>query len=172
MKLFQKPLFKLVLSLTIFTIVVALGSSIAVDALKPGTEQPVPFSHHVHATTKKISCFFCHPYSGKSSNPGMPPVAKCMLCHKNIASEFPPIAKLRGYYERKEGVPWVKVTQLPDFVHFSHQCHISHGIDCGRCHGDVKSMDRVKLVHQLDMRFCIECHKEKQVSTDCYICHY
>ncbi len=142
------------------------------QSYNPGLEQPVPFSHRVHTTDKQLNCFFCHTYAAKSSNPGMPSVEKCMLCHKVVASNFEPVAKLRGYYGRKEPVPWARVSTLPDFVHFSHQAHVSKGHDCSECHGDVKSMDRIKPVHTIDMNFCVTCHKNNKASVDCYICHY
>jgi len=150
----------------IFVLIAVAGS------FDRGLEQPVPFSHYVHATTKQLSCFFCHPYAAKSANAGLPPVEKCMLCHKVIASNFEPIAKLRGYYDRKEPIQWARVTALPDFVHFNHQSHIARGHDCSECHGDVKDMDRVTLAHRIDMNFCITCHRQNKASVDCFVCHY
>jgi len=49
-----------------------------------GPEQPIPFSHQVHVGVKKIQCEFCHPYVGYSNHPGLPPVEKCLYCHKYI----------------------------------------------------------------------------------------
>jgi transglutaminase/protease-like cytokinesis protein 3 len=40
---------------------------------------------------------FCHPNAAVSSNPGMPSVEKCLLCHNVIASNFQPIAKIKRY---------------------------------------------------------------------------
>lgn len=34
-----------------------------------GPEQPIPFSHHVHAGVKQIQCQFCHPYVNRSISP-------------------------------------------------------------------------------------------------------
>lgn len=138
----------------------------------PGPAQPVPFSHRIHASTKQIGCFFCHPDASRSSSAGLPSVEKCMLCHKVIASNFRPIAKLRGYYSRNEPVPWVRVTTIPDFVHFSHQCHIAAKHDCSECHGNVRRMDRVTLVNDFSMGFCVDCHWKNKVSVTCFTCHY
>ena len=33
---------------------------------KIGPEQPIPFSHRLHAGIKEIQCQFCHPYVGRS----------------------------------------------------------------------------------------------------------
>lgn len=138
----------------------------------PGPEQPIPFSHHLHATEKQINCFFCHPYTGDSSNAGVPPVEKCLLCHNVVAPNFSPIAKIHAYDRRHEGIPWVKVNQLPNYVHFNHRCHIASGHDCSECHGNVKAMDRIKQVHDLDMDLCVSCHRKNKASVDCYTCHY
>lgn len=158
--------------IVLVTAAIAIGAAVALDWLDPGPAQPIPFSHRVHATTKQISCFFCHPYAGSSSNAGIPPVEKCLLCHNVIASQFAPIRKIKVYDLRKKGIPWVRVVKLPDFVHFSHQVHIAAGRDCGDCHGNVKAMDRVRLPRTINMDFCTACHRKNNVSVDCFICHY
>ena len=151
---------------------VIVAASVCDELYNPGPIQPVPFSHRIHAGAKSISCFFCHPNASYSSNAGIPPVEKCLLCHNVIASNFAPIKNLRQYAAQKKGVPWVRIVQLPDFVRFSHQAHIAGRKDCSECHGNVKAMDRVKLAKTIDMNFCITCHKRNNVSVDCYICHY
>jgi hypothetical protein len=138
----------------------------------PAPAQPVPFSHRVHVTTKGLNCFFCHPYATRSDHAGLPPVEKCYLCHKVIASKFSPIAKVVGYYERNEPIPWQRVYVLPDFVHFSHQAHLAKRIDCGECHGNVAEMDRVGLQQKIDMNWCIDCHWRNNAPDNCNTCHY
>lgn len=138
----------------------------------PGPEQPIPFSHRIHAGTKDISCVFCHSYASESTNAGIPSMEKCLLCHAEIAANFEPISRIKQYNDRGEGIPWVKVSFLPDFVRFNHQPHITAGRDCGECHGDVRSMDRIKPVHDITMNFCVTCHQKNKVSVDCYTCHY
>lgn len=139
---------------------------------QPGPAQPIPFSHRIHVGTKHLNCIFCHPNTFNSANAGIPPVEKCLLCHDFIAPNFKPIARIQDYNRRGEGIPWVRVNQLPQFVHFSHKPHIAGGHDCSECHGNVKAMDRVKQVYTLDMNFCITCHRQNKVSVDCYVCHY
>ena len=134
--------------------------------------QPVPFSHRVHVSTKEISCFFCHPYATRSSNAGLPSVAKCLLCHNVIASRFPPIAKVLDYQRKNEPIPWVRVNMLPDHVHFSHQAHLTRRFDCGVCHGNVTAMDRVGQAQRFDMNFCVTCHWKNKGPDSCYSCHY
>ena len=150
----------------------AAAARLVSAALNVGPEQPIPFSHRIHVGTKDLSCFFCHPNAATSSNAGMPSVEKCLLCHNVIASQFPPIAKIRQYERRGQGMPWVRVAVLPDFVHFTHQAHLARRVDCGRCHGNVREMDRIKQVHRFKMGFCVDCHRKNKVSTDCFTCHY
>ncbi len=153
-------------------LVVAVCFALIFNSLYPGQDQPVPFSHRIHVSTKQLSCFFCHPNAANSQNPGMPPVEKCLLCHDVIASNFFPIARIREYGREGKGIPWKRVNKLPDFVHFSHQAHIARGFDCGTCHGDVKEMDRVKEVYEFDMNFCIDCHWRYNAPDSCFTCHY
>lgn len=166
------PLVKRVLISAVIILAIAVISYISADIYNPGQVQPIPFSHRIHATTKDINCFFCHPGAANSSSAGMPSVDKCMLCHKVIASKFAPIQKLNDYSKQKKGIPWVRVTQLPDFVHFSHQVHIARGQDCSECHGNIKAMDRVKIPRAINMDLCTSCHNRNKARVDCYICHY
>jgi hypothetical protein len=167
------PLYvKLVLVLAAIIIVGAISAGISLATLDRGPAQPIPFSHRIHADTKQINCFFCHPYASESSNAGIPPVEKCLLCHSVVASQFGPIHKIQEYDLRREGIPWVRVNKLPEFVRFNHQCHIAGGHDCGECHGDVKAMDRVRPVKKFDMNYCVTCHRQNKVTVDCYTCHY
>jgi hypothetical protein len=136
-----------------------------------GEEQPVAFSHRIHAGVKKISCFMCHQTAMSSSNAGVPPLETCMLCHQTIIIHHPEIEKLRKHYAENKPIEWTKVTYLPDFTFFEHSVHIQKGIDCSRCHGNINEMDRVIEVRELTMGFCMDCHKAENASTDCYTCH-
>ena len=79
-------------------------------------------------------------------------------------------------------IEWVKVHNLPDYVHFDHRAHVTVGVDCQTCHGNVESMERVRQVGSLSMGWCINCHRESNrigvkgnpvnASLDCTTCHY
>ncbi len=47
-------------------------------------EQPVWFSHKVHAGQNQIDCKYCHFTADKSMHSGIPPVAVCMNCHNQV----------------------------------------------------------------------------------------
>lgn len=137
-----------------------------------GPQQPIPFSHHFHVATKDISCFMCHSQAAVQDRAGVPPLETCMLCHKQIIVNYPPIRKLREHYDTARPVEWVHVNnRVPEFVYFSHQRHVRSGIDCGQCHGDVTEMDRIKAPFEFTMGFCVQCHRDNNFSHDCLTCH-
>lgn len=137
-----------------------------------GPAQPLPFSHRIHAGNRDISCVFCHNTVDHSTNAGMPPVQKCLLCHNIIIRDLPPIQQLHRYANTNTPVPWVRVYKLPDFVRFTHDMHIAAGHDCGECHGNVKQMDRIVQAMPMQMGFCVDCHRKNAAPTDCWNCHY
>lgn len=133
--------------------------------------QPVDFSHKLHAGQFGIRCLFCHRYAKVSRVAGVPDVDTCRSCHVYIASDRPEVKKVLGYWNRQEPIPWVKVHDLPDFVYFPHRTHLAAGLDCHSCHGAVETMERVKRLSGLNMTWCLDCHRERGVGIDCWICH-
>ncbi len=136
-----------------------------------GKEQPIPFSHRLHAGVKEIGCLMCHTGAAEGPRAGVPPLQTCMLCHDRIIIHFPPIADLRAHFYGDKPVEWVRINALPEFVFFDHQMHVVHGVDCSHCHGNVKEMDRIKPPQKINMGFCIQCHRDYKVSHTCYTCH-
>lgn len=119
-------------------------------------EQPIAFTHKVHAGENKIDCQYCHNSASKSKHAGIPTVNVCMNCHKAITEASSgdlgtkEIAKIheaagydpatRKYTGETQPVKWVKAHNLPDHVYFSHAQHVSVGkIECENCHGPVKT---------------------------------
>ena len=47
-------------------------------------EQPIYYSHKVHAGTNQISCLYCHGSAQDSKHSGIPSVNVCMNCHMAI----------------------------------------------------------------------------------------
>jgi hypothetical protein len=139
---------------------------------KIGPEQPVHFSHRVHTTEKGISCFFCHEGGIETARSGIPPLQTCMLCHQKIIVYHPEIINLRTAYAENRPVEWVRAqNNIPDFVFFNHSVHLFRQLDCSRCHGNIKGMDRVEQVNKFNMNFCINCHRLEGATTDCFTCH-
>ena len=141
----------------------------------PGTTpvQPIEFSHAVHAGDYEIPCLYCHTEARRSPSAGVPSVNKCMGCHAIVATESPLIREVARYYENNEPIPWVKVHDLPDFVHFPHKRHVAAGLECQECHGPVETMDRVTRMAPNEMGECLTCHRDSEVEhgIDCLTCH-
>jgi predicted CXXCH cytochrome family protein len=137
--------------------------------------QPIPFSHRVHAGVNKIPCQYCHAYAGRSSEPGVPAVARCVGCHGSGIAGGGIEAVTRPWTDSSEPafeIRWNRVYTLPDFVRFTHRPHIHAGIECQSCHGPVQTMDRVVPVKEINMGFCVDCHTEKKATLDCVACHH
>lgn len=145
----------------------------------PGPTQPIAFYHHVHVDELHIPCAYCHWTAATSRYANLPPVELCWGCHKNISITHPQIARLREYYLSAQPIPWVRVNQQPDYVHFVHSSHVAAGIPCATCHGDVGAMYVVYQPIEMNMGWCLTCHRQletkfhpKQAAVDCYTCHY
>jgi hypothetical protein len=148
-------------------VAVALAATTAIGLLTefappPGPEQPIAFSHRVHAGTNQIDCLFCHTAASRSPSAGLPSVERCMACHQYIAVRRPEIRKLADFWEQRQPIPWVRVHRLPDYVYFSHKRHVKAGVACQTCHGPVQEMEVVYQYAPLTMGWCLECHQQPQ----------
>jgi len=142
----------------------------------PGTspEQPIEFSHLIHAGDNEIPCLYCHVQARRSISAGVPSMNKCMGCHNEVATDNPQVRLLTNYWKTKEPIRWIKVHDLPDFVHFTHKRHVAaEDIECQTCHGPVETMQVVSREAPVKMGLCLECHRENEVEhgTDCWTCH-
>ena len=143
-----------------------------VPVVERSPEQPIAFSHKQHAGDYSINCLYCHRYANVSRVAGIPDMELCVSCHRFISRKKPEVKKLIGYWDRKEPVPWIKVHDLPDFTYFPHNTHLNAGVYCDSCHGDISAMERITRVSRISMRWCLDCHREKDVSIDCLQCHF
>jgi hypothetical protein len=121
--------------------------------------QPIPFSHELHAGSMRIDCHYCHTGVEISRHAGVPALSVCMNCHSVAAIERPDIERLRQSWTEGRPLAWKRIHRLPDFVFFAHQAHVTAGIDCANCHGDVRRMQVVSQVMSLSMRSCLDCHR-------------
>ena len=134
--------------------------------------QPIPYSHKLHAGTLKIPCLYCHAGALKSRQAGIPPVEKCMNCHRVTKTDRPTIRELAAIYASGEPLKWRRVHNMPDYVFFDHRPHVGAGILCQTCHGEVQEMDRLRPVN-FEMGFCIGCHRQMNARLDCWLaCHH
>ena len=153
-------------------------------------EQPIYYSHKVHAGTNQISCLYCHSGAQDSKHSNIPSVNVCMNCHMAVKEyKGDPIVKEDGksvngtaeiqklyqyagwnpetktYDKPGQPIQWVKVHNLPDHVYFNHSQHVKVGKqNCQTCHGNIQEMPEVYQFSDLSMGWCINCHRESKVN--------
>ncbi|MCS6970924.1 MAG: cytochrome c family protein [Planctomycetes bacterium] len=134
-------------------------------------EQPIAFSHRLHAGELKLDCRYCHFNAERGKHAGIPPMSVCMGCHAVVASDRPQIQRLaeiaqQGSYTAADGtvheggvVHWRRVHRLPDHVYFDHRAHVAAGVACQTCHGPVEEMTVLRQFADLTMQWCLDCHR-------------
>ena len=153
-------------------------------------EQPIYYSHKVHAGTNQINCLYCHGGAQEGKQAAIPSVNVCMNCHKAIkeykgdvitredgkeVSGTAEIQKLYTYagwnpdakkYDKPgKAIEWVRIHNLPDHVYFNHSQHVTVGKQqCQTCHGPIQEMPEVYQFSELSMGWCINCHRETKVN--------
>ncbi len=125
-----------------------------------GPMQPIFFSHRRHAGVYEIDCLYCHSNTDISPWASMPPVELCLGCHRVVKAASSEIAKLRGYEERGEPIPWERIYKVADFVQFNHGRHVRAEVECQECHGEAQEHDVLWQWPPLTMGWCLECHKQ------------
>lgn len=122
-------------------------------------EQPIPFSHKLHAGDNKIDCKYCHVGVEKTRHASVPSLNICMNCHLAVKTESPWIQKITRAYKEGKPIEWIRVHELPDYVYFPHHRHVAKGVSCQTCHGEVEKMERVAQKGALTMGWCMDCHR-------------
>ncbi len=121
--------------------------------------QPVPFSHKHHSGELGIDCRYCHQQVEVNASAGIPPTWTCMTCHSQIWTNSEMLAPVRDSLADDKPLRWTRVNRLPDYVYYNHSIHVTKGIGCSTCHGDVTSMQMTYRAHAFEMAFCINCHR-------------
>ena len=128
------------------------------DGYQP--DQPIPFSHKLHAGEYGMDCRYCHSGVDVGRHSSIPSLNVCMNCHRLVKTDSPWIKKITEAYNENKPIYWEKVHLLPDHVKFSHFHHIKAGKDCRVCHGPVEEMDVVYQHSSLSMGWCVNCHRQ------------
>jgi mono/diheme cytochrome c family protein len=103
-----------------------------------------------------------------------------------ISPEIQKIYNALGYspetqtYDKTKEKPieWVRVHNLPDFAYFNHSQHVVVGEEairreaglnpnepvCFACHGPVNTMEEVYQYSPLTMKWCVNCHRDADIS--------
>lgn len=124
-------------------------------------EQPLPFSHQLHAGELGLDCRYCHNTVEVANQASIPPLGTCMNCHSqlNLGAREVRVQPMKDAFEGKSTLEWVRVHMLPDYAYFSHSPHIAAGVGCSTCHGRVDQMQVVSQAEPLSMMWCLDCHR-------------
>jgi hypothetical protein len=123
-------------------------------------EQPVPFSHKLHAGDLGLDCRYCHSTVEQSAAAAIPPTQTCMNCHGFVATDSKALAPIRESWEKGTPVAWTRVHMLPDYAFFDHSAHVSAGVGCATCHGRIDQMEEVHQHASMSMTWCLDCHRD------------
>ncbi len=145
------------------------------DTLNVGyqPEQPVPFSHALHAGQLRMDCRYCHNTVFDAAHAAIPPTATCVNCHSPanedgltalaaVQADSPNLEPIHESWETGQSMEWIRVHNLPEFVYFNHAAHVNSGVSCVTCHGRIDQMEVVHQAKQLSMAWCIECHRNPE----------
>ncbi|MGA2435109.1 MAG: cytochrome c3 family protein [Bryobacteraceae bacterium] len=122
-------------------------------------QQPVAYSHKLHAGNLGIDCRYCHSTVERSGYAAIPATEICMNCHTRVKPQSAPLQLVRESYATGLPIPWVRIHRLPDFVYFNHEAHLSAGVSCVTCHGRIDQMEEVRQAQPLNMAWCVDCHR-------------
>ncbi len=114
-------------------------------------EQPIHFSHKIHAGENKIDCQLCHSSAKYGKVSEIPSMNVCMNCHRNISEykgKYMEPGKDKAFYDaeiqkiyaatgwdpasqsytgKTKPVEWTRIHNMPDFVYFNHSQHVVAG---------------------------------------------
>jgi len=142
-------------------LVALIAYGVTPEAIRIGyqPDQPVPYSHALHAGELGMDCRYCHSVVEYSPKAAIPPAATCMNCHSTVRKESDALLPVRQAFAENEAVRWTRVTDLPDYVYFNHEAHVNASVGCESCHGRIDQMVKVHQTAPLTMAWCVECHK-------------
>jgi hypothetical protein len=141
-------------------------------------DQPIKFSHKLHAGENQIDCQYCHSGVTKSKSAWIPSANVCMNCHKYInkgpnygETEIAKIYEAVGwdpstqsYTGKTKPIEWIRIHNNPDHAYFNHAQHVVVGNqECQTCHGPIQEMEVVYQYSNLGMGWCINCHRQEKV---------
>jgi len=137
-------------------------------------QQPIEFPHNTHIE-KGLTCTeYCHEAVTKGPQAGLPSVNTCLICHAAIATHKPRIQQITQMSEKGIDLNWQRVYGYGQSAHvrFNHAPHIRANVECATCHGDIAHQTVAQRNVDLNMGYCVNCHREKNAPNDCLTCHY
>ncbi|MEA1850139.1 MULTISPECIES: c-type cytochrome [Chryseobacterium] len=140
-------------------------------------EQPIYFSHKIHAGEQKIDCQLCHSSAKYGKVSEIPSMNVCMNCHRTIseynAEHYMEPGKDKAFYDgeiqkiyaatgwdsekqqytgKTQPVEWTRIHNMPDFVYFNHAQHVVAGEQA-----IINSFNKKNPNNKIDV-VCKACH--------------
>lgn len=139
-------------------------------------EQPIYFSHKIHAGENKIDCQLCHSSAKYGKVSEIPSMNVCMNCHRTISEyngKYMEPGKDKSFYDgeiqkiyaatgwdpatqqytgKTQPVEWTRIHNMPDFVYFNHSQHVVAGEQA-----IISSFNKKNPEGQIDV-VCKACH--------------
>lgn len=140
-------------------------------------EQPIYFSHKIHAGEQKIDCQLCHSSAKYGKVSEIPSMNVCMNCHRTIseynAGHYMEPGKDKAFYDgeikkiyaatgwdpekqqytgKTQPVEWTRIHNMPDFVYFNHAQHVVAGEQA-----IINSFNKKNPNNKIDV-VCKACH--------------
>lgn len=139
-------------------------------------EQPIYFSHKIHAGENKIDCQLCHSGAKYGKVSEIPSMNVCMNCHRSISEyngKYIEPGKSKDFYDgeikkiyaavgwdadkqqytgKTQPVEWTRIHNMPDFVYFNHSQHVIAGEKA-----IISSFNKKNPNNQIDV-VCKACH--------------
>ncbi len=142
----------------------AVPNSTYATGVGTALEQPLPFSHKHHSGELGIDCRYCHTSVERLASAGLPPTHTCMTCHSQIWNKSPMLAPVRDSLAQDTPIEWQRVNRLPDYVYFNHSIHVTKGIGCSTCHGNLTKMQLTWRAQPFTMNWCLSCHRHPEAN--------
>lgn len=141
-------------------------------------EQPIYFSHKIHAGENKIDCQLCHSSAKYGKVSEIPSMNVCMNCHRTISEyngKYMEPGKDKAFYDaeiqkiyaatgwdpgsqqytgKTQPVEWTRIHNMPDFVYFNHSQHVVAGEEA-----IISSFNKKNPTAKIDI-VCKACHGE------------
>lgn len=139
-------------------------------------EQPIYFSHKIHAGENKIDCQLCHSSAKYGKVSEIPSMNVCMNCHRTISEyngKYMEPGKDKAFYDgeiqkvyaatgwdpaaqkytgKTTPVEWTRIHNMPDFVYFNHSQHVVAGEQA-----IISSFNKKNPTAKIDV-VCKACH--------------
>jgi hypothetical protein len=136
--------------------------------------QPVQFNHLKHTDELSLDCTFCHAYARTGAHSGLPDAETCSICHSTTQGDSEEAARVTELLEAGDPLRFNKLFRLPDHVFYTHRRHVGVAdLPCEGCHGDIATTVEppARALVQVDMDFCMDCHRAEEASLECNACH-